>query len=151
MRLQGLGRHGLGRLQITQAGDAVGLVRAHSCQQLPDCVAALVIDPGGNGVTEVLPLPLDKGGQELPVRCPAGGKEQLRQEVRHGGEHRHGVRRELVFDKIGVESARDDIASLAYQGAEAGAVAVVKMGGDIPDCRVMLGAAQQYAGQQRID
>ena len=50
-----------------------------------------------------------------------------------------------------IESARDDIASLAYQGAEAGAVAVVKMGGDIPDCRVMLGAAQQYAGQQRID
>ena len=45
---------------------------------------------------------------------------------------------ELVFDKIGVESARDDIAALAYQGAEAGAVAVVKMGGDIPDCRVML-------------
>ncbi|MEI3130478.1 MAG: hypothetical protein V8S89_06655 [Oscillospiraceae bacterium] len=57
----------------------------------------------------------------------------------------------MVFDKIGVESARDDIAALAYQGAEAGAVAVVKMGGDIPDCRVMLGAAQQHAGQQRID
>ena len=117
-------------------------------QQPVDGIGPLFVDPGGDGVLQVLPLRVHEGFGEAAVHGHRL-EEQPPHQIQHIGKQRctPGV---AVLQEVGVEAHGLDLALLPHQGAGAGPVERVQPPGDSLHIRIAAAAPEQHRGQQRI-
>ena len=145
---QVLRRHSLQSLRLAQPGHGVGLPLAHVLHEPGNGVAALFIDPGGDGVGQVQGLPLHKIPDKA-ARFQAGLEQKLPEQLHHLGEQRLAAR-VAVLQKIQIKAHALDLALFPDQGAHAGPVQLVQPLGDGLHIRVIPAAAKQDAGNQGV-
>ena len=141
MAVKAFRRDGLYLGDLTQAGNAVGILLAHPFQQLITGIGTLVVALGFDGPDQVL---LFRSHEIIP-ECAVfqhGVQQKLLQKGHHGDKDRIPFQSKAVINETAGKTGAVNVTDAAHQCAYRGAVQVIQPQGDGAHIRTGFGAPQ---------